>query len=219
MNTLCIKKIQAVADISASQVPALLDKAQAEWHRIDTVNWDAYPYKPEVSFRIVHTGDKLLVHYRVTEESVRAVAAHDDGRVWEDSCCEFFVSPDGNDVYYNLECNCGGTLLLHGGQKGGDRPSAPVSVLESIDRWASLGRTPFEEQVGERTWELALVVPASAFFLHAITDFSGLVMRANFYKCGDLLRTPHFLSWSPIDLPRPQFHCPQYFGEIRFAED
>ena len=191
MNTLCIKKIQAVADISASQVPALLDKAQAEWHRIDTVNWDAYPYKPEVSFRIVHTGDKLLVHYRVTEESVRAVAAHDDGRVWEDSCCEFFVSPDGNDVYYNLECNCGGTLLLHGGQKGGERPSAPVSVLES----------------------------ASAFFLHAITDFSGLVMRANFYKCGDLLRTPHFLSWSPIDLPRPQFHCPQYFGEIRFAED
>ena len=25
-----------------------------------------------------------------------------------------------------VECNCGGTLLLHGGQKGGERPSAPV---------------------------------------------------------------------------------------------
>ncbi|WP_262895053.1 carbohydrate-binding family 9-like protein, partial [Parabacteroides distasonis] len=25
---------------------------------------------------------------------------------------------------------------------------------------------------------------------------------------------PHFVSWSPIDLPEPNFHCPEFFGEI-----
>ncbi|WP_449033796.1 carbohydrate-binding family 9-like protein, partial [Prevotella sp.] len=26
----------------------------------------------------------------------------------------------------------------------------------------------------------------------------------------------HFLSWNPIDLPAPDFHRPDFFGEIRF---
>jgi hypothetical protein len=36
----------------------------------------------------------------------------------------------------------------------------------------------------------------------------------NLYKCGDKCDTPHFLSWSPIGLPQPDFHCPDFFGEI-----
>ena len=39
---------------------------------------------------------------------------------------------------------------------------------------------------------------------------------ANFYKCGDKLQTPHFLSWNPIDLEKPNFHCPEFFGMLRF---
>jgi len=45
---------------------------------------------------------------------------------------------------------------------------------------------------------------------------NGKTMRANFYKCGDKLQTPHFLSWAPIDLPKPKFHCPEFFGELVF---
>jgi hypothetical protein len=39
-------------------------------------------------------------------------------------------------------------------------------------------------------------------------------LRANIYKCGDKCDQPHFLSWSPIGLPNPDFHCPEWFGEI-----
>ena len=39
-------------------------------------------------------------------------------------------------------------------------------------------------------------------------------LRANFYKCADKTKRPHFVSWRPIDLPKPDFHCPQFFGEI-----
>lgn len=215
MKELKIKRIHAASDLAAVQVPECMEHEKIEWQKIDVVNWEAYPYVPDVKFRVAHTGDRLLIHYRVTEASVRAVAEHDDGRVWEDACCEFFVQPAEEGNYYNFECNCSGKLLLHGGAKG-DRPSAPEQVLKQVQRWASLGTEPFEERIGECHWELALIIPVSTFFRHNIKDFSGKVMRANFYKCGDLLQTPHFLSWSPIQLPEPQFHCPEFFGKIEF---
>jgi hypothetical protein len=43
-------------------------------------------------------------------------------------------------------------------------------------------------------------------------------MAANFYKCGNKTVHKHYLSWSPIDLGEPNFHCPEYFGVIRFAK-
>ena len=75
---------------------------------------------------------------------------------------------------------------------------APQEVLDKVQRWASLGREAFDERVGECAWEVALVIPYSAFFLHDITSLDGKTLRANFYKCGDKLQTPHFLSWNPI---------------------
>jgi hypothetical protein len=39
-------------------------------------------------------------------------------------------------------------------------------------------------------------------------------LRANLYKCGDECDLPHYISWSPIDLPSPDFHCPDFFGKI-----
>ena len=116
--------------------------------------------------------------------------------------------------YYNFECNCAGKLLLHGGEAGTERPGASEEVLKSVKRWASLGTEPFEERVGECTWEVALVIPASAIFRHEIETFNGKTMRANFYKCGDRCSRPHFLSWSPIDCEEPNFHKPEFFGRV-----
>ncbi|MDU5344496.1 MAG: carbohydrate-binding family 9-like protein, partial [Prevotella bivia] len=69
---------------------------------------------------------------------------------------------------------------------------------------------------GDTSWELALVVPVSSFFNHKITELSGLTMKANFYKCGDKTDQPHFLSWQKVDLPKPDFHRPEFFGTIIF---
>ena len=215
MKELLIKLIVASA-VDASAVPALMDAQHIEWNAIDCVNWKEYPYQPIVKFRAAHTGDAILLHYQVTEASVRAVALADDGRVWEDACVEFFLSPEGNDFYYNFECNCATKLLLHGGPAGSERPTASEEVLKSVKRWSSLGTEPFEERVGECTWEVALVIPASAIFRHEIETFNGKTMRANFYKCGDELQTPHFLSWAPIELPKPKYHCAEFFGELVF---
>lgn len=213
---LFVKKIVCTAPLNGETVRSLLNENHIEFHSIDEVNWKNYPYKPEVSFRIAHTGKEILLHYRVKEASVRAVADKDNGRIWEDACVEFFVSPGSDSCYYNFECNCIGKLLIQGGVINEHRPAAIPDVLAMVERWSSLGNAPFEERIGECSWELTMVIPVSAFFQHSLDSFDGKTMKGNFYKCGDKLQTPHFLSWNPIKLEHPMFHCPAYFGTLFF---
>ena len=84
MKELHVHEITGHSLVPAKDIPALLDENHIEFQAIDCVNWKDYPYRPEVEFRIAHTGDAILLNYRVKEESVRAVAAEDNGRVWED---------------------------------------------------------------------------------------------------------------------------------------
>lgn len=215
MKELKVKKVSA-ANLSVESVPALLDQEKVAFQPINTVNWASYPYCPDVEFRMAYTENAILLNYKVREGSVRAVAGKDNGPVWEDACVEFFSVPAADGVYYNVECNCAGTLLIGAGTGRNNREHAPQEVLDKVERWSSLGREAFEERVGECSWELALVIPYSAFFLHKVTSLEGKTIRANFYKCGDGLQTPHFLSWNPIAIEKPDFHRPDFFGTLVF---
>ncbi len=215
MKELNVKRV-SVANVPVEAVPMLLDEEKIPFQLLDTVNWQAFPYKPSVQFRMAHSGDAILLHYKVKEASVRAVAAGDNGPVWEDSCVEFFSSPVPDGTYYNMECNCAGTLLIGGRRSREDKQHAPQAVLEQVKRWSSLGRGRFEERVGECAWEVALFIPCSAYFRHDIKSFAGLTIKANFYKCGDKLQKPHYLSWNPIEIEKPDFHRPDFFGTLYF---
>ena len=54
--------------------------------------------------------------------------------------------------------------------------------------------------------------------MHSLTDWSGLKAKVNLYKCGDKLSQPHFLSWKPISAPKPDFHLPEFFEQIKFSK-
>lgn len=206
-----IGKVQNV-----QQIPALFDDENIIYHPIRMVNWEAYPYQPNVSFRIAHTDDAILLHYKVTESSVRAKYGEDNGSVWTDSCVEFFSIPARDGIYYNLECNCIGTILLAAGPERNHREAAPLEITRQVKRWSSLGRDTFEEKTGEWTWEVALLIPYHVFFKHTIKNLDGMNINANFYKCGDELQKPHFLSWNPIEIENPDFHRPDFFGTLEF---
>ncbi len=215
MKEIYVKKI-SLKDVPVEAVPALLDTEKIAFIPIETVNWKEYPYKPEVAFRIAHTNDAIVLHYKARENSVRATALTDNGSVWEDACVEFFSSPEEDGIYYNMECNCAGTLLVGAGSGRNGREHAPQAVLDIVQRWASLGRTPFEERIGECAWEVVLVIPTTTYFKHQMKSLSGKIIRANFYKCGDKLQKSHFLSWNPIETDIPDFHRPEFFGTLYF---
>lgn len=186
-------------------------------HSIACVNWkEEYPYKPDVSFKIAHNGSYLFLQFFVEEQEIMALAEHDNGPVWKDSCVEFFISFNNSPSYYNLESSCIGKVLLGYRKDKSDSAHAGQQTLESIKRYPSLGTSNFDKKEGDFKWNILLVVPASAFWMSEIETFKGLEARANFYKCGDNLSTPHFLSWSPIKYHKPNFHLVDYFDTIKF---
>lgn len=179
-------------------------------------NWpEQFPYSPEVCFKIAHNGPELFLQFLVTENCTQALISEDNGEVWTDSCVEFFLSLDDSG-YYNFEFTCIGKMLL-GFRK--ERPRASLAtpdILRTIKRYSSLGNACFEERKGNQNWQLTVVIPATALFRHRLQSWQGLPARMNLYKCGDRLSMPHYLSWQPIDTPKPDFHVPSFFTEVLF---
>jgi len=184
--------------------------------KLETINWEEFPYHPEVLVQIAFNEEELFLQYQVSEQSVKAVVAETNGRVWTDSCVEFFLSPEGNDEYYNLEINCIGTVLLGFRKKGDPTVHAPEELIGQIRRVSSLGDSPFPEIKGETDWQITVAIPWEVFFKHDLKADSGVKMRGNFYKCGDGLTVPHFLSWTKIKTEKPSFHEPEFFGGLEF---
>ncbi len=183
---------------------------------LEMVNWEEFPYKPDVSVQIGWNETELFLQYKVKEQSVKGEITDSNGRVWTDSCVEFFLSPDGNDEYYNLEMNCIGTILMGFRKKENPVVYATEEQISSIRRISSLGDSPFPEIKGQTEWQITVAIPWEVFFKHELTPVSGTKMRGNFYKCGDELTVPHFVSWTKIKTEKPSFHEPEFFGGLEF---
>lgn len=192
--------------------------AKMESYPISCNNWqEAYPYAPKVSFKMFHNGKNLFLRFNVEEDNICAAIDEDFGEVWTDPCVEFFIAFD-NEGYYNFECTCIGRLLVAYRQSRDNCVRLPKPLLNKIIRFPSLGEALFALRKETVAWSLIEVIPVEAMFHHSFTSYAGIKAKANFYKCGDNLPQPHFLSWSPIDTPTPNFHIPRCFGEIEFED-
>lgn len=184
---------------------------QAAQAPVDQVNWAAYPYRPACTAYVARSETCLAILFDVSGLDLRAVAMEDNGRSWEDSCCEFFVADPADGSYYNFELTCIGSLLATKHVSRHDsRPRTP-DELARILRHSSLPHQPFDISDEVCSWRVAMLIP---FDLIGIGGELPETLRANFYKCGDKTAHPHFLSWNPIGTERPDFHRPEYFGEL-----
>lgn len=183
---------------------------------ISTVNWPQYPYCPGVSFSIARSATHLFVSFLVSEKSIRGAVSEDNGPVYQDSCVEFFVQVPGQDFYYNFETNCIGVMHAAKRKSRAEKAQFPADTMSRIIRYSSLPKEPFEEKFSDDgfKWNVIIGIPFDIIGL----DPANLPEKitANFYKCGDNLSDPHFLSWNPIKINKPDFHRTDYFGEIEF---
>ena len=215
MKTLNVPRIIVADREKPEELSKKLDALPS--YPIDTVNWKEYSYAPSVSFSIAHDENCLYLRYRVEEKCTMARVMEDNGAVWTDSCVEFFISFDDTG-YYNFEFNCIGTALLAFRKEKPLAEHAESSVLKTILRYSSLPRVNFEEEKAsdKNIWSLTVIIPRTAFFKHRFDSLNEVEAQANFYKCGDDLSMPHFLSWQPISATAPNFHLPEYFGKMKF---
>lgn len=183
----------------------------AEAIPIAIANWKEFDYVPSVTFKILHNCSSILLCYDVEEKHISAAYNRINEPVYKDSCVEFFISFDGNN-YYNFEFNCIGTPLVgYGTSDKSSRILLPPEQVALIETDSQLHVTKTKAR-----WTLIVQIPVALFSAHAIRSLKGLRCSGNFYKCGDDLPIPHFLSWNTINYPEPNFHLPQFFGELLF---
>lgn len=204
-NARYIADLQTLSDEALRETLSTCD-AQA----LDCVNWSEFPYAPSVNFRMACSDKAIAVMFEVEENHIRAAAMENNGPVWEDSCVEFFImTPDGKH-YVNFEMNCVGTFLGALRTSRHDPAHFDEEKLNTARHFTSLPHEPIDSRAEGQSWWAIEVIP---FELIGYKE-KPASLRANLYKCGDKCDNVHFLSWSPIGLPSPDFHCPDFFGEI-----
>ena len=216
-----MNRIEVKQEFFPEQIPDINDISKkldmhGMGHPIDKVSWKQFSYKPDVRFNIAYSEKEIFLKYYVKENYFKAEKTRTNQNVFEDSCVEFFISPSDDGVYYNIELNAICTCLMGTGTGRKNNKLVPAEIISKIRRISSREGSPEKEIRGNIEWTLTLAIPTEVLFMHKIESLKGKGFRTNFYKCGDMLSVPHYLSWNPVGTPFPDFHRPEYFGLLYF---
>lgn len=171
--------------------------------------WDDNGYTPDVHFYLSVFNNSFHLHIETNEQNPRREEHHHLNYVHYDSCVEWFVyfAPETCNDYFNFEINANGTLYA------AFRKNRSEFKLLELDDISLLRIQP---TILDDKWIIDFEVPFT-FIKKYITEFQykeGMTILSNFYKCGDRTEYPHFGVWNSIDLPKPDFHRPEFFGKI-----
>ena len=158
-------------------------------------------------FQACHDGETLYLRLEAEEDPVRATLTGPLEQVSRDSCLEFFFAPEDGARYFNFEFNPLGTLCLGFGE------TRPGRVRQVPGDLAQFQIEPFTTPKG---WGVTFAVPAAFVRLYFPAFILSGEAAANFCKCGDDTLTPHYLAWTPLTSPVPDFHRRQDFGRLIF---
>ncbi|HTN19690.1 MAG TPA: carbohydrate-binding family 9-like protein [Pelobium sp.] len=176
--------------------------------------WPNFKHFVKANYTIAHNGNAIFLKYVVQENYLQAVATT-NGEIHQDSCVEFFIALDENENYYNLEFNCLGSSKIGYGASRSDRVLLASNLVELIASVSKI-KTHIINSKKVFAWEIILVIPLTVFCYSPINSFKGVKAQGNFYKCGDELPQPHYLTWNFIKANGPDFHRPECFGDLEF---
>lgn len=184
-----------------------------DWSQIPVLEVNEKLWLPtegiSMTAQVCYNEGGFYVHLKAVEANIRAELSEPLSEVCLDSCMEWFFCPqEGDDRYVNFEMNPIANTYIGVGCGREDRVRLCPGDEDALFQ-KKANRT-------EDGWEVFYTVP-TAFLRVFYPNFapkSGAVVRANFYKCGELTVASHFLSWNRVETPRPDFHCSRYFGNL-----
>ncbi|MFZ2538901.1 MAG: carbohydrate-binding family 9-like protein [Oscillospiraceae bacterium] len=195
-------KIKAINDISE------IEKGNVA--KINVYNWNC-EYQPVAFAKMCYIKDQgFAVLLSCEEKNPLATYTKPNCMVCEDSCLEVFANfkPTMEDKgYINFEANANGSLLCEYGKAGGNRQKLVEMGLYNPK--ISVSKT-------KNDWGYTLFIPLDLIEkVYGNAEFkSGDKIKANFFKCGDKTKSPHYGSYTKIDWECPSFHRPQFFSDM-----
>ncbi|HAU38385.1 MAG TPA: hypothetical protein DCX07_11820 [Phycisphaerales bacterium] len=209
----------------APQPPALTGRVEgtpwalAEVARIDAFPWHSAGSRQATQARILYDESALHVQFLCEDRHVFSRVTDLNGPVCQDSCAELFFQPDPAGGYFNFEVNCCGVFHLGYGKERAGRKLISSALAAEISVAASEPPPTRAERPDDAGWWAAARLPFAVlgeFAGRTVRARAGDVWRGNLYRCGGKT-DPQYACWQAIDLPRPDFHCPDRFGEFRLA--
>jgi len=202
------------------------DWNKAAWREVEPLTLENYmgekpEHRPKVQAKLAYDDEALYVIFHVEDRYVRAVARKYHDSVCKDSCVEFFFTP-GTDLgrtYFNVEINCGGTMLFSYNPEDGKRTRIDPADCDKVKIAHTMPKIVEPEITEPTTWTLEYRLPMEVILKYcprATKPAPGVRWKANLYKCADATSHPHWLTWSFVDFPRPRFHMPECFGTLEF---
>lgn len=206
-------------NVAANDLHALDSLMDTEpLHPLNISPWPEFDTTASAAFSIAHLNDAIVLKYRVEEEVLKSFSRDFNDNVHLDNCVEFFIAfGDASDHYYNVELNCLGAIKIGYGEGRADRIPLEPEVLKSVKVKTKMDYAP-GNGVHSFKWQLLVCIPVVVFSHDQLDSLEGKRFRANFYKCGDELPEPHFLVWNKVDTAAPDFHRPEFFGQLNFDE-
>ena len=188
------------------------DFANAPVAPIDKTVW-IDNYKPETTAQLIYdtTAEAFVARLVCVESDPLARFTSFGDPVCRDSCMEWFCCFDTKDGrYVNFETNANGALQS---SLGFDRHGRI-----RINQFLSSEELPkiVIEKAADR-WSATITVKKSSLekiYGHPLSFDNGTKLIGNFYKCGDETKTVHYIMWNPVGTEQPDYHRPEYFGEL-----
>lgn len=201
-----------------------IESFSLNWDAIDALEINDYPWyktgrKQNTQVKLSANSETLFMqiiaqdHYSFAKQTEL-----NHMLICEDSCVEFFFSPSGvlGSSYVNLEVNCCGTLHLAYGVGRENRQYISLAAANLIQCKSSISSPAKIESEGDKTWCIEIALP-----FKVIEQLTGKSVNkdkwfANFYRCGGRTE-PQYAVWNHIEVSEPDYHRPEYFGELVFT--
>lgn len=211
---------------AAGTVSLTGDVAGMAWAAADVLEIDDFPWykggaKQGTEVRLMYDDKNIYVQFLCADRHIYSEETRHNGNVYKDSCVEFFatIDPEAGPDYFNLEINCCG--VMHVGY-GPERNGRILMVEELARRMTLVTSVPGptrQESPSDNGWWVAAKIPFDVigeFAGKKVAPKSGALWKANFYRCGGKT-DGQFGCWNHIAWPKPDFHRPEFFGELKFA--
>lgn len=203
MNELILKTVGSEEEIEA-----------LPFFKLENYNWEEkVPYRPEAFAKVCIFNDSIVAILKCYEKNPKTVIKERDGRIWCDSCLEFFVRPlSTRSEYINTEVNSEGYFLSQFGASRENR----VFLKELTDEAPTVNSFRGADEKGD-FWGVRITLTKELLASVYKTDpseFKFDEIYANFFKCGDECEIPHYVSMFPVTTLPPGFHNPDCFKKL-----
>ena len=222
------KTIKSVYQVNRLKGEIMIDGVweKPAWENVEALEITHYmgnkpQFIPSTFAKLLYDEENIYGIFLVKDKFVHCLVQETNGHVSGDPCVEFFFSPDeSNPLYYfNLEINCGGVpLMQYVTVPRKEHQFLDENDIGKVEIAHSLPKKVFPEIENDTIWTIEFKLPMKILKQHGEISHPrpGVKWNANFYKTASTTSNPHYLTWSLVNNPKPDFHLPQFFGILEF---